>query len=87
MHEVGAAAGVKGHASAQLTEAASHAYLLRVCRLKESQSVPHTGLVIVEAGLLSGFRLPPGAAAPGKRIRKVEARPEKVILYLDSVSV
>lgn len=44
-------------------------------------------MVIVEAGMLSGFRLPPGAAAPEGLIRKVEAQEEKVTLYLDSVSL
>lgn len=42
-------------------------------------------MVMVEAGLLSGFRLAPGAVAPEGLVRKVEAQEEKVTLYLDSV--
>ncbi len=41
----------------------------------------------MEVGILSGFSLYPGAAAPTDLIRKVEILPEKVILYLGSVSV
>lgn len=49
--------------------------------------VSHTGMVILDVGMLSGFSLSPGAAALTDLIRKVEILPEKVILYLDSVSV
>lgn len=42
-------------------------------------------MAILDVGLLSGFRPPPGAAAPTHLIRKVEILPEKVSLYLDSV--
>jgi len=44
-------------------------------------------MVILDVGLLSGFSLSPGAAALTGLIRKVEILPEKVSLYLDSVSV
>lgn len=57
-----------------------------LCRLKDDQVIPHTGMVILEVGMLSGFSLSPGAAAPTDLIRKVEILPERVTLYLDSVS-
>ncbi|KAM8917570.1 CD109 antigen [Spinachia spinachia] len=61
--------------------------LLSICTaLKGNQVVPNTGMVIVDVGMLSGFRLSAGAAA-SDLIRKVEILPEKVSLYLDSVSV
>lgn len=44
-------------------------------------------MVILDVGLLSGFILSPGAADTTALIRKVEILPEKVSLYLDSVSV
>uniref|UniRef100_A0AAZ1XBW9 CD109 molecule n=1 Tax=Oreochromis aureus TaxID=47969 RepID=A0AAZ1XBW9_OREAU len=55
-------------------------------RLKDSQLIPHTGMVILDVALLSGFTLSPEAAVQSAVIRKVETAPEKVILYLDSVS-
>ncbi|XP_029686839.1 CD109 antigen-like [Takifugu rubripes] len=71
-----------------VAEEADHNHmLLSICtRLKDSQALRQTGMVIVEAGMLSGFRLPPGAAAPEGLIRKVENQEEKVTLYLDSVN-
>ncbi|XP_063354633.1 CD109 antigen-like [Pelmatolapia mariae] len=61
--------------------------MLSVCtRLKDSQLIPHTGMVILDVGLLSGFTLSPEAAVQSAVIRKVEAAPEKVILYLDSLN-
>lgn len=53
----------------------------------DNQVISHTGMVILDVGMLSGFSLSPGAAAPTDLIRKVEIQPEKVSLYLDSVSV
>lgn len=49
--------------------------------------IPRTGMVILDVGMLSGLSLSPGAAVPTDPIRKVERLPDKVILYLDSVSV
>ncbi|XP_035466385.2 CD109 antigen-like [Scophthalmus maximus] len=61
--------------------------LLSICmRLKDSQLISHTGMVILDVGMLSGFRLSPGAAAPTGLIRRVEKLPEKTILYLDSLN-
>ncbi|XP_053290845.1 CD109 antigen [Pleuronectes platessa] len=61
--------------------------LLSICmRLKESQVISQTGMVILEVGMLSGFRLSPGAAAPTDLIRKVEILPEKISLYMDSLN-
>uniref|UniRef100_A0A668TCV7 CD109 molecule n=1 Tax=Oreochromis aureus TaxID=47969 RepID=A0A668TCV7_OREAU len=57
--------------------------MLSVCT---SQLIPHTGMVILDVALLSGFTLSPEAAVQSAVIRKVETAPEKVILYLDSVS-
>lgn len=57
-----------------------------VSRLKDSQRIPQTGMVILDVGVLSGFSLSPGAA-PTDLIRMVEVLPEKVSFYLDSVSV
>lgn len=62
-------------------------FFLVLCRLKANQAIPHTGMVIVDVGMLSGFRLSPGAAASTDLIRSVEILPDKVSLYLDSVSV
>lgn len=56
-------------------------------RLADSEVIPQTGMAILEVGMLSGFTVPPGAAAPAGLIQKVEMLPEKVILYLHSVSV
>ncbi|KAG7510215.1 CD109 antigen-like [Solea senegalensis] len=61
--------------------------LLRICmRLKDRQVISHTGMAILDVGILSGFRLPPTAAAPTDLIRRVEIHPEKISLYLDSVT-
>ncbi|XP_069392339.1 CD109 antigen-like isoform X2 [Paralichthys olivaceus] len=61
--------------------------LLSVCmRLKENQAISQTGMVILDVGMLSGFKLSPGAAALTDLIRKVEILPEKISLYLDSLN-
>ncbi|KAF7655787.1 hypothetical protein LDENG_00050910 [Lucifuga dentata] len=61
--------------------------LLSICiRLKDSQVISRTGMCILDVGILSGFTLSPGAAAPTDLIRKVERSPGKVILYLDSLT-
>ncbi|XP_022606802.1 CD109 antigen-like [Seriola dumerili] len=54
--------------------------------LKDHQIQSHTGMAILDVGMLSGFSLSPGAAAPTDLIRKVEILPEKVNLYLDSLT-
>ncbi|XP_071355028.1 CD109 antigen-like [Trachinotus anak] len=71
-----------------VTEDRDHNHmLLSICmRLKASQVISHTGMVILDVGMLSGFSLSPGAAAPTDLIRKVEILPEKVNLYLDSLT-
>ncbi|KAM4723448.1 CD109 antigen [Anableps anableps] len=70
---------------------ANHTYsdpdhiMLSVCtRLKDNQGIAHTGMAILEVGMLSGFSLPPGAGIQADFIRKVDRAPERVILYLDS---
>ncbi|XP_036927375.1 CD109 antigen-like isoform X2 [Acanthopagrus latus] len=60
---------------------------LSICmRLKDDQLISQTGMAILDVGMLSGFSLPPAAAAPTDLIRKVEIQPEKVSLYLDSIT-
>ncbi|XP_076017641.1 CD109 antigen-like [Genypterus blacodes] len=61
--------------------------LLSICtRLQEDQAIPHTGMVMLEVGLLSGFILAPGAANPTGLIKKVEKTDGRVHLYLDSLT-
>ncbi|KAI4804002.1 hypothetical protein KUCAC02_025647 [Chaenocephalus aceratus] len=61
--------------------------MLSICtRLKNNVGVSHTGMVILDVGMLSGFSLSPGAAAPTELIRKMDILPEKVSLYLDSLN-
>ncbi|KAK5857193.1 hypothetical protein PBY51_010451 [Eleginops maclovinus] len=71
-----------------VTDEIDHDHLmLSICtRLKNSVVVSHTGMVILEVGMLSGFSLSPGAAAPTELIRKVDILPEKVSFYLDSLN-
>nr|XP_046269872.1 CD109 antigen-like [Scatophagus argus] len=71
-----------------LTKERDHDHmLLSICtRLKDSQVISHTGMAILDVGMLSGLSFSPGAAAPTDLIRKVEIQPEKIILYLDSVT-
>ncbi|MEQ2169757.1 hypothetical protein GOODEAATRI_028521, partial [Goodea atripinnis] len=45
-----------------------------------------TGMVLMEAGLLSGFSLRPDLIILDGVVKKVETQPGKVILYLDSVT-
>ncbi|XP_060919349.1 CD109 antigen [Labrus mixtus] len=60
---------------------------LSICtRLKDNQVISQTGMVIMDVGMLSGFTLSPGAAASTDIIRKVETLPDRVILYLDSLT-
>ncbi|XP_059208526.1 CD109 antigen-like [Centropristis striata] len=54
--------------------------------LKNSQVISHTGMVILDVGMLSGFSLSPAAVAPADLIRKVEILPAKVTLYLSSLN-
>ena len=44
-------------------------------------------MAILEVGLLSGFSLPPDSIQTDGVIRRVETRPGKVVLYLDSVGI
>nr|XP_029136242.1 CD109 antigen [Labrus bergylta] len=60
---------------------------LSICtRLKDNQVISQTGMLIMDVGMLSGFTLSPGAAASTDIIRKVETLPDRVILYLDSLT-
>lgn len=61
--------------------------LLLPRRLKDNQQVPSTGMAILDVGMLSGFRFPAVDGAPTELIRRVEIQPERVIFYLDSVSL
>ncbi|KAF3844688.1 hypothetical protein F7725_007851 [Dissostichus mawsoni] len=61
--------------------------MLSICtRLKNNAGVSHTGMVILDVGMLSGFSLSPGASATTELIRKLDILPEKVSLYLDSLN-
>ncbi|KAM4542793.1 CD109 antigen-like [Odontesthes bonariensis] len=64
----------------------SHMTLSVCTSLKENQAVAHTGMVILDVSILSGFSLFPGVAVQANFIKKVERTPEKVILYLDSLT-
>lgn len=55
------------------------------CRLKDNQEIAHTGMAILEVGMLSGFSLFSGAAVQADFIRRVDIGPERVSLYLNSV--
>uniref|UniRef100_A0A672II71 CD109 molecule n=1 Tax=Salarias fasciatus TaxID=181472 RepID=A0A672II71_SALFA len=71
-----------------LTDDGDHSHMiLSICtKLKDSEAIPRTGMVIMDVCMLSGFALSPGAAASAELIRKVEIKPDKISLYLDSVS-
>ncbi|KAM9354880.1 CD109 antigen [Pholidichthys leucotaenia] len=60
--------------------------MVSVCtKLKESQVVNRTGMAIMDVGLPSGFVLSPGDAVKAPDLlRKIEAGPERIFLYLDS---
>uniref|UniRef100_A0A3B3Y351 CD109 molecule n=1 Tax=Poecilia mexicana TaxID=48701 RepID=A0A3B3Y351_9TELE len=47
----------------------------------------HTGMAIMEVGMLSGFSLFSGVAVQVDFIRRVDIGPERVSLYLDSVNI
>lgn len=68
----------------ELSEEEDHNHLvLRICMsLEERQVIPQTGMVILDVGLLSGFRASPGAAATNDLIRRVESLPDRIYLYL-----
>ncbi|MEQ2198539.1 hypothetical protein XENOCAPTIV_014317, partial [Xenoophorus captivus] len=70
-----------------LTDSDSNHILLSICtRLKDTQAIAHTGMAILEVGILSGFGLLPGAEIQADFIRKVDREPQRVSLYLDSVT-
>uniref|UniRef100_A0A3B5LTQ3 Alpha-2-macroglobulin bait region domain-containing protein n=1 Tax=Xiphophorus couchianus TaxID=32473 RepID=A0A3B5LTQ3_9TELE len=70
-----------------LTHNDSNHIMLSVCtRLKDNQEIAHTGMAILEVGMLSGFSLFSGAAVQADFIRRVDIGPERVSLYLNSVS-
>ncbi|XP_062295771.1 CD109 antigen-like [Scomber scombrus] len=63
-----------------------HTTLLICMRLKNNQVISQTGMVILDVGMLSGFSLSPNAATQTGLIRKMEILPEKVSLYLNSIT-
>ncbi|XP_023207936.1 CD109 antigen-like [Xiphophorus maculatus] len=70
-----------------LTHNDSNHIMLSVCtRLKDNQEIAHTGMAILEVGMLSGFSLFSGAAVQADFIRRVDIGPERVSLYLNSVT-
>lgn len=56
------------------------------CRLKDNHEIAHTGMAILEVGMLSGVSLFSGAAVQADFVRRVDIGPERVSLYLTSVS-
>ncbi len=60
--------------------------LLCSCSLSHALGLNATGMVTMEAGLLSSFSLPPDGVQTDSVIMRVETQLGKVILYLDSVS-
>ncbi|XP_008397750.1 CD109 antigen-like [Poecilia reticulata] len=70
-----------------LTYNGSNHIMLSACtRLNDNQEIVHTGMAILEVGMLSGFSLFSGAAVQVDSIRRVDIGPERVSLYLDSVT-
>uniref|UniRef100_A0A3B3U2B4 CD109 molecule n=1 Tax=Poecilia latipinna TaxID=48699 RepID=A0A3B3U2B4_9TELE len=65
----------------------NHIMLSACTRLKDNQEIAHTGMAILEVGMLSGFSLFSGAAVQADFIRRVDIGPERVSLYLDSVNI
>uniref|UniRef100_H3CZE0 CD109 molecule n=1 Tax=Tetraodon nigroviridis TaxID=99883 RepID=H3CZE0_TETNG len=73
--------------SVELFDSDSHPAHLSIClSLVQGLALSATGMAIVEAGLLSGFVLPPDGIQTDDVVRKVETPPGKVIVYLDSVT-
>lgn len=56
-----------------------------VSSLLQGLGLNATGMAILEVGLLSGFALAPDGIRTDGVVRKVEAPPGKVVVYLDSV--
>uniref|UniRef100_A0A4W6FTI1 CD109 molecule n=1 Tax=Lates calcarifer TaxID=8187 RepID=A0A4W6FTI1_LATCA len=65
----------------------SNVFMLSCClhSLSESLGLTATGMAILDVGLLSGFSLAPEGFPTDEVVKKVEAEPGKVIMYLDSV--
>ncbi|XP_054894151.1 CD109 antigen [Poeciliopsis prolifica] len=64
----------------------SHIMLAICTRLKDNQEIAQTGMAILEVGMLSGFSLFSGVAVQADFIRRVDIGPERVSLYLNSVT-
>ncbi|GLD56971.1 CD109 antigen-like protein [Lates japonicus] len=62
------------------------AHLYICTSLSESLGLTATGMAILDVGLLSGFSLAPEGVPTDEVVKKVEAEPGKVIMYLDSVT-
>lgn len=56
-----------------------------LCSLVGGLALNATGMALMEVGLLSGFVLPPDGIQTDDIVKKVEALPGKVVVYLDSV--
>ncbi|PWA16432.1 hypothetical protein CCH79_00004627, partial [Gambusia affinis] len=73
--------------NADLTYNDSNHIMLSVCtRLKDNHEIAHTGMAILEVGMLSGVSLFSGAAVQADFVRRVDIGPERVSLYLTSVT-
>ncbi|XP_061609480.1 CD109 antigen isoform X1 [Phyllopteryx taeniolatus] len=62
----------------------SRAHLDVCCNLTRGPNA--TGMALAEVGLLSGFSLRPDAVRLDDVVKKVEAQPGKVVVYLDSIT-
>ncbi|KAM9777955.1 CD109 antigen-like [Neosynchiropus ocellatus] len=70
-----------------LSETDQDHVVVSVCmRLKSSAPMSHTGMALLDVGMLSGFSLSPGAAVQTGLIRQMEMFPEKVTFYLHSLN-
>ncbi|XP_053700894.1 CD109 antigen-like isoform X2 [Synchiropus splendidus] len=70
-----------------LSETDQDHIIVSVCmRLKSSAPMSHTGMALLDVGMLSGFSLSPGAAVKTGLIRQMEIFPEKVTFNLHSLN-
>ncbi|XP_069579786.1 CD109 antigen [Brachyistius frenatus] len=76
------------HLDVQFSESGINSANLLICSsLRGGLSLNATGMVIVEAELLSGFSLLPDGPETNDILKRVETPPGKVVLYLDSVTM
>ncbi|XP_040925580.1 CD109 antigen isoform X2 [Betta splendens] len=82
-----ATAGEAFDLDVQLEDAELSSGRLLVCySLSEAVGLSATGMAVLEVGLQSGFSLAPSGVRAGGGVKRVEAPPGRVIVYLDSVT-